>query len=56
MQNLTPGLLYGSVIPENSTLGPPGVRQEFERLADGSWRCDSIDLNMQHATVIPAKQ
>jgi hypothetical protein len=55
VQNLTPGLLYGSVIPEGSTLGPPGVCQELERLADGAWRCDSIDLNTEHATVIPAK-
>jgi hypothetical protein len=55
VQNLTPGLLYGMVIPEGSSLGPAGVCQELERLADNTWRCDSIDLNMQHAAVIPAK-
>ena len=55
VQNLTPGLLYGMVIPEGSSLGPAGICQELERLPDSTWRCDTIDLNTQHATVIPAK-
>jgi hypothetical protein len=55
VQNLTPGLLYGMVIPEGSSLGPAGVCQELERLPDNTWRCDVVAVNTANAPAIPAK-
>jgi hypothetical protein len=50
---ITPSALYGMVIPEGSSLGPPGVCQELE-LAAGAWRCDDIAVNLANVPVIGA--
>jgi hypothetical protein len=50
---ITPSALYGTIIPEGSTLGPAGVCQELE-LTDGAWRCDTVAVNLANVPVLRA--